>query len=192
MDMRTAMGVVIGMLLCAPLGVYGQGGSESVSSAKAIPANATNATLWIIPHTHWEGAVFKTREEYLEIGLPNILRALEILKTHPEYRFVLDQVAYVKPFLERYPEQEAVFRKMVSEGKLEIVCANNVMLDVNIPSGESWIRQALYGKTYYREKLGVERHGGLGARHLRAPRPDAATPEARGFQVILVPARSAR
>ena len=30
------------------------------------------------------------------------------------------------------------------------------MLDVNIPSGESWIRQALYGKTYYREKLGVD------------------------------------
>ena len=144
------------MLLCLPLGVCGQGGSESVPSAKAIPAKATNNTLWIIPHTHWEGAVFKTREEYLEIGLPNILRALELLKTHPEYRFVLDQVAYVKPFLERYPEQEAVFRKMVSEGKLEIVCANDVMLDVNIPSGESWIRQALYGKTYYREKLGVD------------------------------------
>ena len=79
-----------------------------------------------------------------------------MLKTHPEYRFVLDQVAYVKPFLERYPEQEALFRKMVSEGKLEIVGANDVMLDVNIPSGESWIRQALYGKTYYREKLGVD------------------------------------
>jgi len=44
----------------------------------------------------------------------------------------------------------------VSEGKLEIVGANDVMLDVNIPSGESWIRQALYGKTYYREKLGVD------------------------------------
>jgi hypothetical protein len=26
--------------------------------------------LIIVPHTHWEGAVFKTREEYLEIGLP--------------------------------------------------------------------------------------------------------------------------
>ncbi len=30
------------------------------------------------------------------------------------------------------------------------------MLDVNIPSGESWVRQALYGKTYYREKLGAD------------------------------------
>ena len=52
---------------------------------------ATKDTLWLIPHTHWEGAVFKTREEYLEIGLPNIVRALTLLKSHPEYRFVLDQ-----------------------------------------------------------------------------------------------------
>ena len=26
-----------------------------------------NDTLYLIPHTHWEGAVFKTREQYLEI-----------------------------------------------------------------------------------------------------------------------------
>jgi alpha-mannosidase len=156
MRLRIILGTVLGALLWLPLSVCGQAGSDSVASAKGIPATPTNNTLWIIPHTHWEGAVFKTREEYLEIGLPHILTALELLKTHPEYRFVLDQVAYVKPFLERYPEQEAVFRHLVSEGKLEIVGANDVMLDVNMPGGESWIRQALYGKTYYREKLGVD------------------------------------
>ena len=145
--MRTTLGFALGILLWVPLGICGQAGSDSVASAKAIPATPSINTFWIIPHTHWEGAVFKTREEYLEIGLPYILTALKLLRTHPEYRFVLDQVAYVKPFLERYPEQEAVFRKLVSEGKLEIVGANDVMLDVNIPSGESWIRQALYGKT---------------------------------------------
>lgn len=113
-------------------------------------------TLWIIPHTHWEGAVFKTREEYLQIGLPHILTALSLLRTHPEYRFVLDQVAYVRPFLERYPEQAAAFRQYVKEGRLQIVCGNDVMLDVNMPSGESWVRQVLYGKGYYRDVLGVD------------------------------------
>jgi len=128
--------------------------------AQNPPAGQKNAppqkTLWIIPHTHWEGAVFKTREEYLEIGLPHILTALSLLRTHPEYRFVLDQVAYVRPFLERYPEQAAAFRQYVAEGRLQIVCGNDVMLDVNMPSGESWVRQVLYGKGYYRDKLGVD------------------------------------
>ncbi len=112
--------------------------------------------LWIIPHTHWEGAVFQTREGYLEQDLPNILQALHLLRTFPEYRFVLDQVAYVKPFLDRYPEQAAEFRKLIAEGKLEIVGGNDVMLDVNIPSGESWIRQVLYGKGYYKRTLNVD------------------------------------
>jgi alpha-mannosidase len=117
---------------------------------------APSKTLWLIPHTHWEGAVFKTREEYLQIGLPHILHAMELLKKYPEYRFVLDQVAYVKPFLERYPAEEATFRKFVTEGRIQLVGAQNIMPDMNIPSGESWIRQSLYGKSYYREKLGVD------------------------------------
>jgi len=118
--------------------------------------NQSKTTLWIIPHTHWEGAVFKTREEYLEMGLPHILTALNLLRNHPDYRFVLDQVAYVKPFLERYPEAAPEFRRFVKEGRLEIVGANDVMLDVNMPSGESWVRQVLYGKGFYRRELGVD------------------------------------
>ncbi len=113
-------------------------------------------TFYFIPHTHWEGAVFKTREEYLDIGLPHILEALRLLKRYPDYRFVLDQVCYVKPFLERYPEEESAFRQFVKEGRLAIVGGTLVMLDVNMPGGESFIRQVLYSKGFFRKALGVD------------------------------------
>jgi len=100
-------------------------------------------TFWLIPHTHWEGAVFKTREEYLEMGLPHLLTAVRLLKEHPNYRFTLDQVEYFRAFLERYPEEADAFRKFVAEGRLQIVCGLNVMPDDNMPSGESFIRQML-------------------------------------------------
>ena len=161
MRWRWISGFILGVLLWSSGFASAQTGGGPLLQGKAVApsqkdAAATKETFWIIPHTHWEGAVFKTREEYLEIGLPHILTALHLLKTYPEYHFVLDQVAYIKPFLERYPEEEAAFRKFVAEGRLEIVGANDVMLDVNIPSGESWIRQVLYGKAYCREKLGVD------------------------------------
>src|ERR1700689_3526111 len=133
--------------------------SLSVFYPRAVSADDSArppGVLWVIPHTHWEGAVFKTREEYLDVGLPHILEALRLLRTQPSYRFLLDQVAYVRPFLERYPEEAAAFRKFVAEGRLQMVGANDVMLDVNIPSGESWIRQGLYGKRYYKQELGVD------------------------------------
>jgi len=120
------------------------------------PASAKKGTYWVIPHTHWEGAVFKTREEYLEMGLPNIVKAMKLLKEQPEYRFTLDQVAYIRPFLERYPEQAADFKRYLAEGRLQIAGALDVMPDVNIPGGETFVRQILYGKGYCREKLGVD------------------------------------
>src|SRR5437667_6080870 len=135
---RCSMGALLiaGALL---LGNSARGGpSEGVQQKPA---------LYYIPHTHWEGAVFKTREEYLEMGLMNILKAVQLLKQYPEYKFTLDQVAYFKPFLERYPEEAAAFRKFVAEGRLEIVGGMDVMPDDVKPGGELFIRQMQYGKT---------------------------------------------
>jgi alpha-mannosidase len=131
-----------------PRGSYGA--DVASSEARQLP------TFWLIPHTHWEGAVFKTREEYLEIGLPHILTAIRLLKEHPNYRFALDQAEYFRAFLERYPEEADAFRKFVNEGRLQIVCGLNVMPDDNMPSGESFIRQMLYAKGYCRDALKTE------------------------------------
>ncbi|HYV32061.1 MAG TPA: hypothetical protein VEO53_13280, partial [Candidatus Binatia bacterium] len=130
--------------------------SYSPASSAPVEISTNRPTFWLIPHTHWEGAVFKTREEYLEMGLPNILTAIRLLKEHPDYRFVLDQVAYFKPFLERYPEEAGPFRKFVADGRLQLVCGLDIMPDDNMPSGESFVRQVLYAKGYCREHFGVE------------------------------------
>jgi alpha-mannosidase len=137
------------LILLFPLLSLNGAGSDSVV-APELP------TFWLIPHTHWEGAVFKTREEYLEMGLPHILTAVRLLKEHPNYRFALDQVEYFRTFLERYPEEADSFRKFVAEGRLQIVCGLNVMPDDNMPSGESFIRQMLYAKGYCRDALKTE------------------------------------
>jgi alpha-mannosidase len=130
--------------------------SHDALSRADEPAATKKETFWIIPHTHWEGAVFKTREEYLEMGLPNILKAMRLLREQPSFRFTLDQVAYVRPFLERYPAEEADFRRFLAEGRLQLTGGLDVMPDVNMPGGETFIRQMQYGKGYYRRKLGVD------------------------------------
>ena len=133
--------------------------TSDVSGAEAAnPASApaTKETLYYIPHTHWEGAVFKTREDYLTMGLPHILKMLRLLKEFSDYTFTLDQVAAIKPFLERYPEEAAAFRKFIVEGRLAIVGGMDVMPDDVKPGGELFVRQMQYGKRYCREQLGVE------------------------------------
>jgi len=130
--------------------------SHSAESLKPSSGAGKKDTLYYIPHTHWEGAVFKTREDYLTMGMPRVLQVLRLLKQFPEYTFTLDQVSLIKPFLERYPEEAAAFRKFVAEGRLGIVGGMDVMPDVVKPGGELFVRQMQYGKRYCREELGVE------------------------------------
>lgn len=121
-----------------------------------MPQAKPKQTLYYIPHTHWEGAVFFTREEYLQMGLSNILSAMRLLEKYPEYKFTLDQVEYFRPFLERYPELAPEFRKFVKDGRLGIVGGMDVMPDDVKPGGEIFVRQIQYGKGYCREALGID------------------------------------
>ena len=127
-----------------------------LTSGKLPAQTPARDEVLIIPHTHWEGAVFKTREEYLEEGLPNILKALYLLKKYPDYRFVLDQMCYVRPFIERYPSEVASFREMLAQGRLQIAGGTDTMHDNNMPSGESIVHQYLLGKAWFRERLGYD------------------------------------
>ena len=132
-----------------------------MTAASAAAEDARDVVM-IIPHTHWEGAVFKTREEYLQIGLPNILKALDLLKKYPDYRFVLDQMCYVRPFIERYPSEAETFRTFLKQGRLQIAGGTDTMHDNNMPSGESIVRQYLLGKTWFRDVLGYDVTTGWG------------------------------
>lgn len=112
--------------------------------------------LFILPHTHYDAEVFLTREEYLPVGYKVIIDALHVLKSDPDYHFSLDQSAFVAPFLKAYPELRDTFAEMVNCGRLEIVGGMHVMSDLNVTSGESIIRQFVFGKGFYKRDLGID------------------------------------
>ena len=150
---RGWQGRILALLVSTILGSTGSFGAQPSEPA---PDSGKKQTLYYIPHTHWEGAVFKTREDYLAMGMPRVLQVLRLLKEFPEYTFTLDQVCLIKPFLERYPEEAPAFRKFVAEGRLGIVGGMDVMPDVVKPGGEMFVRQMQYGKRYCRKELGVD------------------------------------
>ncbi|HOL66071.1 MAG TPA: glycoside hydrolase family 38 C-terminal domain-containing protein [bacterium] len=111
--------------------------------------------VYIIPHFHYDAAWLKTKEEYLQICHRHILEVLKLLRTYPEYCFLLEQAYLIKTFLQRYPEEEPYFRACVKEGRIELT-GMYVCPDVNIPSGEALIRQIKAGKEYFQQEFGLE------------------------------------
>lgn len=81
---------------------------------------------------------------------------LALLEEYPDYRFLLCEPPILACLKERYPDvwrrvkEGAAAGKFYPEGALWVEC------DVNIPSGESLIRQFVRGKRWFREELGVD------------------------------------
>lgn len=111
--------------------------------------------LFVVPHTHYDAEVFLTRDVTLKLGADNILDALFLLDRHADYRYVLDQRCYVEGFVELFPEQVERLKAHIASGRLEIAGDMHVMPDANMPSGESFVRQILYGRAFMQRVLGT-------------------------------------
>ena len=82
--------------------------------------------------------------------------AVERLRETEDYIFTRSSAAVYQWIEESSPELFEQIRRYVAEGRWSIVGGWWVQPDCNIPCGESFARQALYGKRYFQEKFGVE------------------------------------
>ena len=112
--------------------------------------------VWIIPHSHYDAEVFLVEKETLEIGYSVLIGALRMMRSEPTFKFALDQTCLIEPFLRTYPEEREFFQQMIDEGRLEITGGMYIMPDVNIPSGESFIRQVFFARQYLEKELNVD------------------------------------
>jgi alpha-mannosidase len=81
--------------------------------------------------------------------------ALERMDEYPEFIFTSDSVCYFEWVEETDPELFQAIKRRVSEGRWQIVGGWWVEPDCNIPSGESFVRQGLYGQRYLRDRFGA-------------------------------------
>ncbi len=81
--------------------------------------------------------------------------ALRLMERYPEFRFTQSQPQLYK-FLQRdHPEIFEQVRARIAEGRWNATGATWVETDTNMPSGESLVRQFLYGMRYFQQELGV-------------------------------------
>lgn len=81
---------------------------------------------------------------------------LELIERYPWYVFAHSQAAQYEWLELEYPALFERVEAAIKKGQWEPVGSMWVEADCNIPSGESLVRQFLYGRKYFREKLGVE------------------------------------
>ena len=109
-----------------------------------------------IGHTHidvaWLWTVAQTREKVAR----SFSTVLKYMEEYPEYKFMSSQPALYQFLKERYPETYEKIKERVKEGRWEPEGGMWVEADCNLTSGESLVRQFLYGKKFLKDEFGID------------------------------------
>src|SRR5262249_17646627 len=73
---------------------------------------------------------------------------------YPDYTFNYEGAIHYMWFKEYHPEAWPTLKKYVADGRWKLAGSWINAVDVNVPSPESLMRQALYGKRFFRQEFG--------------------------------------
>jgi alpha-mannosidase len=82
--------------------------------------------------------------------------ALQLMNEYPHYTYTQSAAAYNQWMAEKYPNLNDEIKQRIKEGRWEIVGGMWVEPDLNMPDGESLVRQLLVGKRWYKQAYGVD------------------------------------
>jgi len=109
----------------------------------------------MIGHAHIDPVWRWPKEEGYQEVFATFRSALDRMKEYPDVCFVASSAQFYKWVLETDPVMFAEIKDRVKEGRWNVVGGWWVESDVNCPSGESLVRQGLYGQRFFKTQLGV-------------------------------------
>ncbi len=111
-------------------------------------------TLHLIGNAHIDPVwLWSWQEGYQEIKA-SFRSALDHLHAYPEFTFTASSAAFYEWIEHSDPAMFAEIRQFVAEGRWELAGGWWIEPDCNLPCGESFVRQALIGQGYFKEKFG--------------------------------------
>ena len=156
-----------------PVTVTGEtSGGSRVSVEATVTVAEPGWTMWMVSHFHYDPVWWSTQGQFTEArlvlpgedgDLPAVRTAFELVTLHLEkarrdsdYKFVLAEVDYLKPYFDAFPGERAFLRRLFAEGRCELVGGTYNEPNTNLTGAELTIRNAVYGIGYQRDVLGAD------------------------------------
>ena len=140
----------------------GNGAAFDASLSKAqkeldgLKPEMAGLTLHLTGNSHIDAAWLWPWTETVEVVKRTFGTALQLMYEYPKYTYTQSAAAYNEWMAEKYPDMNAEIQKRIEEGRWEIVGGMWVEPDLNMPDGESLVRQLLVGKRWYKQHYGVD------------------------------------
>ena len=151
-------------LIIAVEGIDPDDVSGTVSTARAaiLPIleapSSSNGAVVAVGHAHIDCAWLWPIRETKRKCARTFSNQLDLLERYPEHHFACSQAVLYQWMKDGYPDLFARIRQQVQDGRWEPVGGMWVEPDSNVPSGESLVRQLVFGKRFFADEFGIETH----------------------------------
>ncbi len=109
----------------------------------------------IVGNSHIDMAWLWPWTETVEVVRNTFQSVLDLMREYPDFKFTMSSARTYEWMQEKYPDLFKQIEQRVKEGRWEIIGGMWVEPDLNMPDGESLVRQILVGKRYFQKNFGV-------------------------------------
>ncbi len=129
---------------------------QSIQSLLKEMAGYREGTIRAIGQSHIDVAWLWPLKETIRKASRTFSTACTLLDEYEEFEYAQSQPQLFEYLKNYYPKIYERVKQQIKAGRFEIIGGMWVEPDLNIPSGESLVRQLLYGKQYFKEEFGAE------------------------------------
>jgi alpha-mannosidase len=130
--------------------------TASHQKLEALKPLLQQATFHLTGNSHIDAAWLWPWTETVDVVKRTFGTALQLMYEYPEYTYTQSAAQYNEWMADKYPDMNAEIAKRIKEGRWEVVGGMWVEPDLNMPDGESLVRQLLVGKRWYKQAYGVD------------------------------------
>ena len=113
-------------------------------------------TIRLVGNSHIDMAWLWPWTETVEVVRNTFQSVLDLMREYPDFKFTMSSARAYEWMQEKYPDLFSQIEQRVKEGRWEIIGGMWVEPDLNMPDGESLVRQILVGKRYFQKNFGVD------------------------------------
>lgn len=125
------------------------------------PIATPDRTVHMVGNAHLDPVWLWPWQEGYQEARATFRSAIERMKEYPDFVFTCDQVVLLAWVEESDPELFDQIKQRIADGRWVMTGGWWVEPDCNMPGGESFARQGLYGQRYLYEKFGVTASVGM-------------------------------
>jgi len=129
--------------------------NQAIKKLKPIQEFVKRYSLQFTSNAHIDAAWLWRKKETEEVAKRTFSAVINMFNARPDFTYTQSQAALYEWMKKDYPNLFNQIKNYVNSGRWEISGGMWVEPDCNLPGGDSWARQLLFGQKFFKDNFGI-------------------------------------